>query len=229
MKKTNDLTIGNPIKGILIFMIPIIFGNIFQHMYNMVDTIIVGHILGEEALAAVGATSALYGFFTSMAFGMINGYSIVIARFFGGKDETGLKKSLAHTVMLTLLSAAVLTMIGTVFAKPLLGFLQTPTEIIEQSYSYVRIVLSCLLVSMLYNMFAGMMRGIGNSFMPLVFLVISTVYNAILDVVFVGGIGMGNLCRSCICRLSLINEKNEGAGFGLYYFLGNGRKKNGAI
>lgn len=122
MKKTNDLTIGNPIKGILIFMIPIIFGNIFQHMYNMVDTIIVGHILGEEALAAVGATSALYGFFTSMAFGMTNGYSIVIARFFGGKDETGLKKSLAHTVMLTLLSAAVLTMIGTVFAKPLLGF-----------------------------------------------------------------------------------------------------------
>lgn len=191
MKKTNDLTIGNPIKGILIFMIPIIFGNIFQHMYNMVDTIIVGHILGEEALAAVGATSALYGFFTSMAFGMTNGYSIVIARFFGGKDETGLKKSLAHTVMLTLLSAAVLTMIGTVFAKPLLGFLQTPTEIIEQSYSYVRIVLSCLLVSMLYNMFAGMMRGIGNSFMPLVFLIISTVCNAILDVVFVGGIGMG--------------------------------------
>ena len=195
----------------------------------MVDTIIVGHILGEEALAAVGATSALYGFFTSMAFGMTNGYSIVIARFFGGKDETGLKKSLAHTVMLTLLSAAVLTMIGTVFSKPLLGFLQTPTEIIEQSYSYVRIVLSCLLVSMLYNMFAGMMRGIGNSFMPLVFLIISTVCNAILDVVFVGGIGMGNLCRSCICRLSLINEKNEGSGFGLYYFLGNGRKKNGAI
>ena len=82
---------------------------------------------------------------------------------------------------------------------------------------------------MLYNMFAGMMRGIGNSFITLVFLIISTVCNAILDVVFVGGIGMGNLCRSCICRLSLINEKNEGAGFGLYYFLGNGRKKNGAI
>ena len=191
MKRTNDLTIGNPIKGILIFMIPIIFGNIFQHMYNMVDTIIVGHILGEDALAAVGATSALYGFFTSMAFGMTNGYSIVIARFFGGKDEKGLKRSLAHTVMLTLISAAVLTFIGTVFAKPLLGFLQTPAEIIDQSYSYVRVVLACLVVSMLYNMFAGMLRGIGNSFMPLVFLIISTVCNAILDVIFVGGIGMG--------------------------------------
>lgn len=191
MERANDLTIGNPIKGILLFMLPIMFGNVFQHMYNMVDTIIVGHILGEDALAAVGATSALYGFFTSMAFGMTNGYSIVIARFFGGKDEKGLKRSLAHTVMLTLITAAVLTFIGTFFAKPLLVFLQTPAEIIDQSYSYVRIVLSCLLVSMLYNMFAGMLRGIGNSFMPLVFLIISTVCNAILDVVFVGGIGMG--------------------------------------
>lgn len=191
MKRTNDLTVGNPIKGVLIFIIPIIFGNIFQHMYNMVDTIIVGHILGEEALAAVGATSALYGFFTSMAFGMTNGYSIVIARFFGGKDEKGLKKALAHTIMLTLISAAVLTVIGTVFARPMLSLLQTPAEIIDQSYSYVRVVLSCLVVSMLYNMFAGMLRGIGNSFMPLVFLIISTICNAILDVIFVGGIGMG--------------------------------------
>ena len=191
MKRTNDLTVGNPIKGILLFMIPIMFGNVFQHMYNLVDTVIVGHILGEEALAAVGATSALYGFFTSMAFGMTNGYSIVIARFFGGKDEKGLRVSLSHTVMLTLISAAVLTFIGTAFAKPLLKFLQTPVEIIDRSYSYVIIVLSCLVVSMLYNMFAGMLRGIGNSFMPLVFLIISTVCNAILDVVFIGGIGMG--------------------------------------
>lgn len=191
MKKTNDLTIGNPIKGILFFMIPLIFGNIFQHMYNMVDTIIVGHILGEEALAAVGATSALYGFFTSMAFGLTNGYSIVIARFFGGKDEKGLKRALAHTIMLTFLMAAVLTTIGTLFAKPLLGFLQTPAEIIDQSYSYVRVVLACLVISMLYNMFAGMLRGIGNSLMPLVFLIISTVCNAVFDVIFVGGIGMG--------------------------------------
>ena len=172
-------------------MLPIMFGNVFQHMYNLVDTVIVGHILGEEALAAVGATSALYGFFTSMTFGLTNGYSIVIARFFGGKDMRGLKKSLAHTIMLTLIAATVFTLIGTVFAKPLLSFLQTPAEIIDQSYSYVRIVLACLLVSMLYNMFACMLRGIGNSFMPLVFLIISTVCNAILDVVFVGGTGMG--------------------------------------
>lgn len=172
-------------------MLPIMFGNVFQHMYNLVDTVIVGHILGEEALAAVGATSALYGFFTSMTFGLSNGYSIVIARFFGGKDKKGLKKSLAHTIMLTLIAAAVFTVIGIVFAKPLLEFLQTPAEIIEQSYSYVRIVLSCLLVSMLYNMFACMLRGIGNSFMPLIFLIISTVCNAILDLILVGVTHMG--------------------------------------
>lgn len=191
MQRTNDLTVGNPIKGIFIFMLPIMFGNIFQHMYNMVDTIIVGHILGEEALAAVGATSALYGFFNSMAFGLTNGFSIVIARFFGGRDENNLKKSLAHTVMLTMITAVVLTLVGVLFAKPMLALLQTPAEIIDQSYSYVRIVLSCLVVAMLYNMFAGMLRGIGNSFMPVVFLVISTVCNVVLDIVFVGVIKMG--------------------------------------
>lgn len=191
MQRTNDLTVGNPIKGIFIFMLPIMFGNIFQHMYNMVDTIIVGHILGEEALAAVGATSALYGFFNSMAFGLTNGFSIVIARFFGGRDENNLKKSLAHTVMLTMITAVVLTLVGMLFAKPMLALLQTPAEIIDQSYSYVRIVLSCLVVAMLYNMFAGMLRGIGNSFMPVVFLVISTVCNVVLDIVFVGVIKMG--------------------------------------
>lgn len=191
MKMTNDLTTGSPMKGIILFTIPILAGNFFQHMYNMVDTVIVGHILGENALAAVGATSALYGFFTSMAGGMTNGFSIVIARYFGSKDEKGLKKSVGHTIALSMIIAILLTIIGILGARPLLSFLQTPEEIIEQSYSYIRIVLSCIIITMLYNMFACMMRGIGNSFMPLVFLIISTVCNAILDVVFVGGIGMG--------------------------------------
>lgn len=191
MKTTNDLTVGRPMRGIILFTIPILVGNIFQHMYNMVDTVIVGHMLGEEALAAVGATSALYGFFTSMSVGMTNGFSIVIARFFGSRDEKGMRRAVAHTIMLSLLIALFLTIIGTFGAKPLLRFLQTPEEIINNSYSYIRIVLMCITVTMLYNMFAGMLRGIGNSLMPLTFLIISTVCNAVLDVFLVGAIRLG--------------------------------------
>ena len=95
-KAAIDLTVGNPLKVIILFTIPLILGNLFQQLYNVVDTVIVGHILGEEALAAVGATSALYGFFTSAMFGFNNGFSVVIARYFGAKDEKRLKKAVAH-------------------------------------------------------------------------------------------------------------------------------------
>lgn len=191
MKGTRDLTVGNPLKGIILFTIPIILGNIFRHMYNLVDTTIVGHILGDEALAAVGATSVLYGFYTSMTYGLSNGFSIVIARYFGSRNEQGLRKTVANTIILSLAFSALLTLVGILTAKPLLYLLRTPEDIIEQSYSYVIILLICVTISMLYNMFDGILKGIGNSVMPLVFLIISTVLNAFLDYVFIAGFHMG--------------------------------------
>ena len=92
MKAQNDLTVGKPIQGIVLFAIPIIIGNLFQLLYNVVDTIIVGHVLGDEALAAIGTTAAIYGLFISMAYGMTNGFSVIIAKYFGAKDEINLKK-----------------------------------------------------------------------------------------------------------------------------------------
>lgn len=191
MKASNDLTTGKPIKVIILFTLPIIAGNLFQQFYNVVDTVIVGHILGEEALAAVGATSALYGLFTSIAVGMTNGFSIVIARYFGGRDQKRMSKAVAHAMMLSLVVALVMTVIAMLFVKPLLVFLRTPAEILEQSYTYIRIVLMFFAVTMLFNMFSGILRGIGNSVMPLVFLIVSTVCNVILDIVLVKFAGMG--------------------------------------
>lgn len=191
MKESQDLTVGKPVQRIILFSIPIIIGNLFQQLYNVADTVIVGHVLGENALAAVGATSALYSLFTSIAVGMTNGFSIVTARYFGGKDEKGMRRAVAHTMVLSLGIAAFMTAIAVLFVKPLLSLLQTPEEILEYSYTYIRIVLLFFVVTMFYNMFAGILRGIGNSFMPLVFLVIGTVCNVILDVVLVKVFGRG--------------------------------------
>lgn len=191
MKAANDLTVGKPIRVIILFTIPIIAGNLFQQMYNVADTVIVGHILGEEALAALGATSALYGLFTSIAVGMTNGFSIVIARYFGSRDRKRMSKAVAHTIMLSVMTALLLTLIAVLFVKPLLVFLRTPAQILEDSYTYIRVVLLFFLVTVFYNMFAGILRGIGNSLMPLVFLIISTVCNVILDIVLVKYAGMG--------------------------------------
>lgn len=191
MKTSNDLTMGKPIRIILLFTLPIIAGNLFQQMYNVVDTVIVGHILGEEALAAVGATSALYGLFTSIAVGMTNGFSIVIARYFGGRDQQRMSKAVGHTIMLSLVIGLVMTIIAVLFVKPLLIFLRTPEEVLERSYDYIIIVLTFFVITMLFNMFSGILRGIGNSFMPLIFLIVSTVCNVILDIILVKFAGMG--------------------------------------
>lgn len=191
MKAANDLTVGKPIRVIILFTIPIIAGNLFQQMYNVVDTVIVGHILGEEALAALGATSALYGLFTSIAVGMTNGFSIVIARYFGSRDRRRMSKAVVHTIMLSVMTAFVLTLVAVLFVKPLLVFLRTPAEILEDSYTYIRVILLFFVVTVLYNMLSAILRGIGNSFMPLAFLMISTVCNVILDVILVKYTGMG--------------------------------------
>jgi len=189
-KAAVDLTVGSPLRVIILFTLPLIAGNLFQQLYNVVDTVIVGHILGEDALASVGATSALYGFFTSMMFGFSNGCSILIARYFGAKDEERMKKSIAHTIMLSLMVTVVLTLIALFFVKDILRFLNTPDSIIERSYSYISIVLIFSIVTMFYNMLSGILRGIGNSLMPVVFLVISAVCNLVLDYVFIKYVGM---------------------------------------
>lgn len=193
MKKSMDLdmTQGKPMKLILLFSLPILFGNIFQQFYNVIDTAVVGNVLGDNALAAVGASSPFFTMVTVIATGSTNGFSIILARYYGAKDNDSLKKALFMTYVFSALLAVFLTMVALIGIRPLLRLLGTPDSIMTDCVSYLRIALGGLAVTICYNMFAGIMRAIGNSVMPLVFLIIASVINVVLDFWFVAGIGLG--------------------------------------
>ena len=186
-----DMTEGKPLKLILSFSVPILFGNLFQQFYNVMDTAIVGKVLGDQALAAVGATTPFFGLVSGMAVGATNGFSMILSRYFGAKDEEGMKKVLFMIYALTVLLSVVLTFGAVACIEPLLRFLNTPELIMEDAIRYLQVAFGGLVVMMLYNMFAGILRAVGNSVMPLVFLIISSIMNVILDVLFVKGLGLG--------------------------------------
>lgn len=189
--KSNSLTEGPITKSILLFAIPIFIGNIFQQLYNVVDTAIIGNYLGDSKLAAVGASAPIYGLVIGFANGFTNGFSVVIAKYFGAKDKKRMKKAVNHAILLTLTIAAVLTLVSLVFLHPILVMLNTPKEIISVTDSYLRIILACAVVTMVYNMFSALLRAVGNSRTPLYFLIVSSIINVGLDVLFVKEFGLG--------------------------------------
>lgn len=189
--RSMSLTEGNPFKLILLFSLPILLGNVFQQLYNIADTAVIGNVLGDNFLAAMGAASPIYGLIIGFANGVTNGFSIVIAKFFGGENMDMVRKSAAMTVVLTLIMSAVLVAAGLLGLTPLLSFLKTPDEIMPQTKAYLTIILAFGLITMLYNMFAGMLRAIGNSKAPLLFLIVSAVLNIVLDLLFVAVFGWG--------------------------------------
>lgn len=191
VKLKNDMTTGNPLKLIIIFSIPILIGNIFQQLYNVVDTAIIGNVLGDNALSSIGATTPIYNLVINFAYGLTNGFSVIIARFYGKKDMESLKKSVALTITLTLVMSIILTIVSILGIRPLLEFLNTPQDIIQEAQDYLSIILSFSIITMLYNMFAGMLRAIGNSKVPLYFLIVSTIVNIVLDITFVKYLSMG--------------------------------------
>ena len=179
------MTEGSPVRVILLFALPILFGNIFQQLYNIVDTAVIGNVLGDTALAAVGATTAIYGLIIGFSNGMTNGFSVVLARAYGAGDQELMKKTVSMIGMLTLAASFLITVGAMAGLKPLLRFLHTPEHILEQSYTYVSIIFLFVTVTMCYNMFAGMLRAVGNSRIPLLFLIVATVINIVLDLLFV--------------------------------------------
>ncbi len=181
----NDMTKGSSVRLILQFAIPLLIGNLFQLVYSLTDTRIVGSFLGEHALAAVGATGSLNSLMIGLLVGLTNGFGIVIARFFGGGDQCGVKKAIAGTIMLSTGTVAVLTVLSAALLRPLLRLLNTPAELIGQSADYFRIILLGMLVTVFYNACAATLRAVGNSVTPLIFLVISTILNVGLDLLFI--------------------------------------------
>lgn len=189
--KTKDMTTGAPINLILQFAVPMFIGTLFQQAYNFVDTMIVGRELGEPAVAAIGATTALYSVLVYFAIGMNNGYGIIISRLFGSKQYEGLKKAAATMISLNLAVTLALTAFALPALRLFLRLLDTPEDIFLQAYSYIFVILAGMTATVSYNMGAGFMCAVGNSRTPLYFLILSCGLNAGMDALFVIVMKMG--------------------------------------
>lgn len=182
---------GNILRAMFLFMIPLLISRVFQQLYNTVDTVIVGNYLGEASLAAMGAASAVYELLLGFALGIGRGLSIVAARSFGSGDEDLLKRSVAGALVIGLGLSVLIAALSGVFLMPLLRLMNTPEEIIDQSYAYVSTLLLFVGVMFAYNLLSGLLNAIGNSVMPLVFLIFSACLNVFLDILFMTRLQMG--------------------------------------
>ncbi len=182
---------GPIFKSLIFFAIPLFISNVFQQLYNMADTMIVGYYLGDNALASIGATAAINELLIGFGLGIGNGLAVVTARSFGSGDEKMLKKSVAGSIVIGIISSIVITLLGSLILFPLLDILKTPAEIIAMAYEYIATIVWFTIVMFAYNLCAGLLRAIGNSIMPLVFLIISSVVNVILDIIFIAYFSMG--------------------------------------
>lgn len=196
-KRTTDMTIGNAIKIILVFAIPLFIGNIFQQIYNIVDTMVAGHLLGDDAIASIGATTSIYALIINFAYGLNTGYSIIMTRLFGKHDYETLKKSMAFSFAFNIIVGIFLTILVLLLLKPLMNLIKIDQEIFHDAYFYIFIICAGMLATICYNMFASILRAVGNSKWPLIFLIISSLINIIMDLIFVAVLHLG------VCGLAL--------------------------
>lgn len=189
--RKTTLTEGNPVKLIVLFAIPIFLGNLFQILYSLIDTKIVGSTLGETALASVGSVSTLYNLLTGFFNGLTLGFSVVTARFYGSGEEKALKKNIAGAITLGFGTAIVLITLTAVFLKPILRLLQVPAEQFDMSYSYIIVLVWGMFITLAYNLCANTLRATGDSVTPLIYLVISSLVNVGLDYFFILNLHLG--------------------------------------
>ncbi|MGL4607994.1 MAG: MATE family efflux transporter [Eubacteriaceae bacterium] len=188
---TKDMTIGSPTKVLILFMLPMLLGNIFQQFYSIVDTLIVGNFVGANALAAVGASTPLVFLIIAIAMGLSMGCSVLISQYFGAQDFSNMRKAVFVSFITTLAVGVLMSILGLLIAKPLLSLLNTPENIIEDSYTYIIIYYFGVIFLFMYNGLASICRAIGDSKTPLLFLIVAAVINIILDYSFVVYLKMG--------------------------------------
>ena len=185
-KKSNfgkmDLTKGEPLKVILLFALPLFLGNLFQQFYNLTDTAIIGHALGDNALASIGSVSILFNIFMSLVFGLTSGFSVIISNCFGANDVKKLKNSAANSIYLGYAVSIFLALVGSFFLNPIMRFLDVPESLYDDAYKYIIIVIATLPIAMSYNIFSSFLRAIGETIAPLVILVLSALINVVLDI-----------------------------------------------
>ena len=186
-----DMTRGDPFRLVLQFSLPLFCSNLLQQVYNLTDTALAGHLLGSAALAEIGATAALYGLIMNFAFGMNNGLALTVSRCFGAGEREGIRRAVGWMVTLSAAVSLVLTSVSLLGRGALLQALQVPAEVWDGAAAYLTVILLGIPLTMLYNMEAALLRAVGNSVTPLLFLLFSSVLNVGLDAAFMGPLGMG--------------------------------------
>ncbi len=187
---TRDLTEGRPLKLIVSFALPMLFGVLFQQLYSFVDTAIVGRFLGAERLAAVGATGSVNFLVIGLCLGLCSGFSIPVAQAFGAKDEQEVRRCVWHAVILSGVLSIFFAVLSASLCKPLLRLMNTPEEILDHSASYIGIIFAAIPCCILYNMASGILRALGDSRTPVVFLVMASLINIVLDLFLIIVCGM---------------------------------------
>lgn len=191
MTMTRDMTTGSPLSRILAFCAPLIVGNLFQQFYNLADSIIVGRYLGVNAFAAVGATGALNFLVLGFALGICSGFAIPIAQSFGAGDEESVRSRTGQLIWLGLIFSAALTILTYFTTGAVLRLVNTPEEIFEDAYRYIFIIFMGSVATILYNLSSGVLRALGDSRTPLLFLIGAVFINVVLDILFMARLGMG--------------------------------------
>lgn len=188
---TKDLTQGSPMKLILGFSVPLLFGFLFQQFYNLVDTIIVGRFLGTDNLAAVGATGSVNFLIIGFCMGICSGFSIPVSHKFGAGDLSGMRKVVANCIWLAIGFGVVITLLTTLLCRYILVLMRTPENIIDASYSYIWVIFLGIPTTFLYNMTSGVIRALGDSKTPVIFLVMASFINIGLDLFFIVNLKWG--------------------------------------
>ena len=180
-----DMTVGKPWEDILIFTVPMLVGNIAQQLYNTVDSVVVGNYVGDNALAAVGSAGPILNLLIVLFIGISVGASIMVSQYFGARKRDDLSIAIANSIVLTAISSVIIMVMATITARPLLVLLKTPDSILDWCTSYLRILFLGIAGLSFYNILSGILRGLGDSISALVYLVVSSVLNIALDLLFV--------------------------------------------
>ena len=188
---TTDMTVGDPVKHIIMFALPTLIGNVFQQIYNLADSVIVGRFVGPNALAAVGSSASITFMFIALCIGIGNGGGIIVSQYYGAGDEENVRKCIVNTGFIMLIVPVLFGTVGYLSTPALLRILSTPADILPDAALYVRYMCIGLLFLSLYNYTASMLRALGDSRSPLYFLILSTLLNVCLDTIFVYYLKMG--------------------------------------
>lgn len=199
---TKDLTHGSPAKLILGFALPLLAGMLFQQLYNLVDTMIVGRFLGVTALAGVGATGSINFLVLGFCMGVCAGFSIPVAQRFGAREESRMREFVANGVLLSAVFAAVITALTVCFCRDILTMMNTPQDCFEEAYRYIVVIFAGIPFMILYNLLSGYLRSLGDSRTPLFFLILSSLLNVVLDLVLILAFGLGVMGASLATVIS---------------------------